>query len=85
MIPELIRPDHPITIERNARRIVVVVTGRVVADTPAALILREASYLPVQYIPLKDVDTALLEQMTTHILLSLPETQSGAGKPARIG
>ena len=55
-------PDHPITIERNAHRIVVVVAGRVVADTRAALTLREASYPPVQYIPLKDVDTALLER-----------------------
>jgi uncharacterized protein (DUF427 family) len=26
-------PDHPITIERNAHRIVVVVAGRVLADT----------------------------------------------------
>jgi uncharacterized protein (DUF427 family) len=34
--------DHPITIERNARRIVVVIAGRVVADTQAALTLREA-------------------------------------------
>src|SRR6266446_4825082 len=37
-------PDHPITIERNAHRIVVVVAGRVVADTRTALTLREASY-----------------------------------------
>src|ERR1700692_4939018 len=55
-------PDHPITIERNAHRIVVAVAGRVVADTRAALTLREASYPPVQYIPRKDVDTALLER-----------------------
>ena len=55
-------PDHPITIERNAHRVVVIVEGRAVADTRAALTLREASYPPVQYIPLKDVDTALLER-----------------------
>jgi len=55
-------PDHPITIERNTHRIVVTVAGRVVADTRAALTLREASYPPVQYIPRKDVDTALLER-----------------------
>ena len=63
--PKIIKipgPDHPITIERNAHRIVVVVAGRIVADTRAALTLREASYPPVQYIPLKDVDTALLER-----------------------
>ena len=55
-------PDHPISIERNVHRVVVVVAGRVVADTRVALTLREASYPLVQYIPLKDVDTALLER-----------------------
>src|ERR1700682_5187839 len=61
--PKIIKipgPDHPITIERNAHRIVVIVAGRAVADTRAALTLREASYPPVQYIPRKDVDTTLL-------------------------
>jgi uncharacterized protein (DUF427 family) len=53
-------PNHPITIERNAHRIVVAVAGRVVADTRAALTLREASYPPVQYIPRKDADMTLL-------------------------
>jgi hypothetical protein len=42
--------DHPITIECNAHRIVIAVAGRV-ADTRAALTLREASYPPVQYVP----------------------------------
>jgi uncharacterized protein (DUF427 family) len=55
-------PDHPITIERNPGRVVVRVAGRVVADTRAALTLREASYPPVQYIPRKDVEMALLER-----------------------
>ena len=54
-------PDHPITIERNPTRIVVSVAGRIVADTRDALILREASYAPVQYIPRKDVDMGLLD------------------------
>ena len=53
-------PDHPITIERNPNRVVVSAGGRVVADTHDALTLREASYQPVQYIPRKDVDIALL-------------------------
>ena len=39
---------------------VVTVAGRIVADTRDALTLREASYPPVQYIPRKDVDMALL-------------------------
>jgi uncharacterized protein (DUF427 family) len=58
-------PDHPITIERSPRRVVVTIAGRVVADTRDALMVREASYPPVPYIPLKDVDVSLLER-TTH-------------------
>jgi uncharacterized protein (DUF427 family) len=53
-------PDHPITIAPNANRVVVKIAGRIVADTRDALILREASYAPVQYIPRKDVDMTLL-------------------------
>ena len=59
-------PDHPITIERNAHRVVVKVAGRVVADTREALTLREASYPAVQYVPRKDVDMTLLER-TDHV------------------
>lgn len=55
-------PDHPITIDVNPRRVVVTVAGRVVADSTAALTLREGSYPPVQYIPLADVDPAALER-----------------------
>lgn len=54
-------PDHPITIELNPARVVVTVAGWVVADTRAALTLREAGYKPVQYIPRTDVDMSLLE------------------------
>jgi uncharacterized protein (DUF427 family) len=53
-------PDHPITIERNPKRVIVTVAGRVVADTRAALTLREANYPAVQYVPREDVDMALL-------------------------
>jgi uncharacterized protein (DUF427 family) len=55
-------PDHPITVERNPDRVVVTVAGRVVADTRDALILREAGYPAVHYVPRKDVDMALLER-----------------------
>jgi uncharacterized protein (DUF427 family) len=54
--------DHPITIAPNPARVVVSVAGRVIADTREALMLREASYPGVQYIPRKDVDMALLER-----------------------
>src|SRR3984957_9462592 len=53
-------PDHPISIEPNAGRVVVSVAGRVIADTREALTLYEARYPAVQYIPRKDVDMALL-------------------------
>jgi uncharacterized protein (DUF427 family) len=55
-------PDHPITIEHNPNRVVITAAGRVVADTRDALILREASYPAVQYLPRKDVNMALLER-----------------------
>lgn len=35
-------PDHPITIERNLKRVVVSIGGTVLADSRDALILREA-------------------------------------------
>jgi|SRR5665213_1400394 len=55
-------PDHPIIIEPSTRHIVVKVAGKIVADTEAALSLREASYPPVLYIPRNDVDMTLLQQ-----------------------
>lgn len=58
-------PEHPITLERNPRRVVITAGGHVIADTREALILREADYPPVQYIPRKDVDMARL-QRTDH-------------------
>ena len=58
-------PDHPITITPNPKHVIVSVGGRVVADTRAALTLREAAYKPVQYIPRGDVDMSLLAR-TSH-------------------
>lgn len=57
--------DHPITILPSRARIVITVAGRTVADTRAALTLREASYPPVLYIPRQDVDMTML-QPTDH-------------------
>jgi uncharacterized protein (DUF427 family) len=48
-------PDHPITLTENLSRIVVKAGGKVIADTRAAVTLREANYPPVYYIPLDDV------------------------------
>jgi uncharacterized protein (DUF427 family) len=59
-------PDHPITIARNPKRMVVTLDGTVIADTTEALTLREASYPAVQYVPRKDVDMAALSRTDTH-------------------
>jgi len=53
-------PDHPITITANPARVVVTLGGKAIADSRKALTLREASYPPVQYIPIADVDQALI-------------------------
>ena len=55
-------PDHPITIERNPARVVVLAGRRVIADSCEAVTLREASYAAVQYVPRKDVDMSVLER-----------------------
>jgi uncharacterized protein (DUF427 family) len=59
-------PEHPITITPNPSRIIVTVAGKVVAETRRALTLREATYPPVQYIPIADVDREMLERTETH-------------------
>ena len=53
-------PDHPITITPHPKRVVVRVAGRMIADSRAALALREASYPVVFYIPRADADLSLL-------------------------
>ena len=55
-------PDHPITIARHPKRVVVTLAGQVIADTRAALALREAAYPAVLYIPRADVDMSRLER-----------------------
>jgi len=57
-------PDHPIAIVPNAKRVVVTLAGRVIADTRHALTLTEAAYAPVQYIPRADFDMTLLAPST---------------------
>jgi uncharacterized protein (DUF427 family) len=60
--PKIPGPDHPITITASPARVLVRVGGTLIADTREALILKEASYPPVQYIPRKDVDMKLLRR-----------------------
>jgi uncharacterized protein (DUF427 family) len=58
-------PDHPITVERSDDRVIVRAGGSTLADSTATLVLREANYPPVRYIPLTDVDETLLASSDT--------------------
>lgn len=58
-------PDHPITIQPADKRITVRAGDRVIADSANALTLQEASYPPVRYVPLADVDQSLLKRTGT--------------------
>ena len=58
-------PDHPITIEPSRDRVRVMLNGRAVADTTRALVLQEAAYKPVFYIPREDTQMTLFER-TAH-------------------
>lgn len=58
-------PDHPITIDASPDRVIVRAHGAVVADSTATLVLREANYAPVRYVPLADVDRSLLAPSET--------------------
>jgi uncharacterized protein (DUF427 family) len=53
-------PDHPITIAANPKRIRVSLDGVVIADSTNALMLKEANYPAVNYVPRKDANMALL-------------------------
>ncbi len=59
MIPD---ENHPITVTPTSGRVVVTRGGRQIADTTRALTLQESTYPAVQYVPLADVDPAVLER-----------------------
>ena len=61
-------PDHPISVEPSADRVVVRSGGSTIADSQSTLVLREANYPPVRYVPLGDVDRSLLasSDLTTY-------------------
>ncbi len=58
-------PDHPITVKPSADRVIVRVGNATLADSTASLVLQEADYPAVRYIPLADVDEALLATSDT--------------------
>jgi uncharacterized protein (DUF427 family) len=57
--------DHEITIAPFTRRVAVRWKGKAVAETRAALALKEASYPVVNYVPRADADMTMLKR-TTH-------------------
>jgi len=61
-------PEHPITITPHEGRVVVRFGNTVVADSERALVLREAGYPLVFYIPREDTEHTHFERSshTTH-------------------
>jgi uncharacterized protein (DUF427 family) len=57
-------PDerHPITVSSASERVRVELDGRIIADSADVLVLREAGYRPVYYLPLADLDQTLLRR-----------------------
>ena len=53
---------HPIEIKPWHGHLTVSVKGQTIADTKQALLLKEASYEPVLYIPREDVDMEQLQR-----------------------
>ena len=53
-------PDHPITVTPADTTVSVRLGGRTIAQTERALVLQEASYPPVYYVPLDDVEADAL-------------------------
>jgi uncharacterized protein (DUF427 family) len=61
-------PDHPITITSSGDHVLVRSGAATIADSRSTLVLREANYPPVRYIPLADVDRSQLaaSELTTY-------------------
>lgn len=55
-------PDHPIAIEPHRGTVAISAGGREIARTEAALVLREAGYPPVFYVPRADARMELLRK-----------------------
>jgi len=55
-------PAHPITVEANRSHIIVSVAMIEIANSARPLVLREASYPPIFYIPRADADMSMLRR-----------------------
>lgn len=65
---EIPGPDHPITVTPSDDHVVVRSGEATIADSRTTLVLREADYPPVRYIPIADVDRSQLtpSELTTY-------------------
>jgi uncharacterized protein (DUF427 family) len=59
-------PDHPITIEPSRRRVRAAFERHVIGDTNDAVILHEANYRPVYYLPIEDMDMSFMSRTDHH-------------------
>lgn len=59
-------PDHPISLERSPNHVIVRSGSTIIAETNRSLEMREASYPPVLYVPLDEVDQHLLRRSEHH-------------------
>ena len=61
-------PDHPITIAPSDDHVVVRSGETTIADSRSTLVLNEANYPPVRYVPIADVDRSQLaaSELTTY-------------------
>jgi len=55
-------PDHPLVIEPSRERVRAAFERHVIADTDDAMVVREADYPPVYYLPMEDVDMSYMSR-----------------------
>ena len=56
------KPDYPLTVAPASQAVRVTFGGETVAESRSALVMHEADYGPVYYIPRADVRTDLMER-----------------------
>lgn len=59
-------PDYLVELVPIAKRVRALVGGEAVADSTAAMLMRETGHLPVYYFPRADVRMALVERTAHH-------------------
>ena len=59
-------PEHPVTLEREGKRVKVTFAGDTIADSNDVITLHEANYPPVYYLPRRDVKMNLLTPTAHH-------------------